>query len=770
MKNNNNKSENSLRSFTTLAIVIASSLMLASCGGGDSTVNTTTDSLSADAPTASAQAAARGTVPAGWAGRMPIPSFTGTPNTSFRDYKISDRINGSVARYVEGEIVVKIKNKDNLQELINFAKNKKYSVVFIGNTGDLTVTLQTKEKNTTKIYSIVDDLSLAPYIESASLNYVFQNNSIKRPSDPVWLDLTGDKTWNLNSIKWGGALDAIASSKDMASISIGILDAGFAYSHEDLNYNHALQSYKLSDLEIHKLDHGTHVAGTISAAWNNSGISGLTFGNNIFTSIIGSLEDQWSSIGGYFYDSNVRVINESLGNVTCSRDYKYKPACDDYTSSVEVDIVKQANIFLENTAKEISKYESNGKLSPLFVHSAGNDGQSYWGQKDDASAATPTKKVTADYNGIYAGLISKATPITKEQIDAYNKVVENILIVGSFYDGKDGKRHVSSFSSTLDSSSKLTNHIIMAPGGNGVDRQIWSTVSSASNKYKYESGTSMAAPHVTGVAAMLFQLNPIFTAAEVKSIILSTSDNIDGAPWQEGDGFKFLNAEAAVKEAIRRKTTPDCSPQIDISRTSDFTIGSISSWGVPTCKINGQHVYLKLSNNNFYALIDNPNSTSKYSYSCKYMGSLWDCGGTTPYTTIVIDKNKDSKVDTYQDVAIVMGPQFGTESRYIGSSCQPWIPTTYVPVTKSPSIGYVQTTYMLAWVSNMYDGGGFSYSDCTSLNIGYEPTSASSQPHYFFETSTPLSKVNLKSSGVDSFRLVVGDDRIGALGFIVNVK
>ncbi len=58
---------------------------------------------------------------------------------------------------------------------------------------------------------------------------------------------------------------------------------------------------------------------------------------------------------------------------------------------------------------------------------------------------------------------------------------------------------------------------VVAPGVN-----IWSTT--PGDAYEYLSGTSMATPHVAGVAALIFSANPNLTANEVENIITATAD------------------------------------------------------------------------------------------------------------------------------------------------------------------------------------------------------------------------------------------------------
>ena len=68
--------------------------------------------------------------------------------------------------------------------------------------------------------------------------------------------------------------------------------------------------------------------------------------------------------------------------------------------------------------------------------------------------------------------------------------------------------------------------------------------------YTHMSGTSMAAPHVAGIVALLLDANPSLTAAQVKNILQQTASNIPNRQnWEAGAGY--VNAFAAVDMAFR---------------------------------------------------------------------------------------------------------------------------------------------------------------------------------------------------------------------------
>ena len=103
------------------------------------------------------------------------------------------------------------------------------------------------------------------------------------------------------------------------------------------------------------------------------------------------------------------------------------------------------------------------------------------------------------------------------------------------------------------SSAHGANLFVTAPGTG-----ILSTV--PNNGIAYMSGTSMACPHVAGVAALILARNPKLTSIQVKKIIAEntkeigvfpySSVNIYGA-WNEHYGYGLIDAYKAVLNTPR---------------------------------------------------------------------------------------------------------------------------------------------------------------------------------------------------------------------------
>ncbi|WP_051285325.1 S8 family serine peptidase [Aequorivita capsosiphonis] len=119
----------------------------------------------------------------------------------------------------------------------------------------------------------------------------------------------------------------------------------------------------------------------------------------------------------------------------------------------------------------------------------------------------------------------------------------NILAVGSIT-SNGSRSSFSNYGGELD---------VVAPGSN-----IFSTL--LNNQTGYLSGTSMAAPHASGVAALVLSTNPALTNQEVNAIIENTSQKVGSysyanngnrpnGTWHVQMGYGLIDAHQAVIQA-----------------------------------------------------------------------------------------------------------------------------------------------------------------------------------------------------------------------------
>ncbi len=205
--------------------------------------------------------------------------------------------------------------------------------------------------------------------------------------------------------------------------------------------------------------HGTHVAGIIAAERNNNkGANGVA--NNVAIMSIRAVPN------GDEYDKDIALgIRYAVDNGAKIINGSFGKAFSPNAQWV-YDAIKYA------ASKDV-----------LFIHAAGNDGANL----DDPNE--PNFPNDAINNG--------------------PEISDNVLTVGALAPAY-GSEMVASFSNY----GKI-NVDVFAPGGD-----IYATM--PNNKYDYNSGTSMAAPGVAGVAALIRSQYPNLTASQVKKIIMKS--------------------------------------------------------------------------------------------------------------------------------------------------------------------------------------------------------------------------------------------------------
>jgi subtilisin family serine protease len=117
----------------------------------------------------------------------------------------------------------------------------------------------------------------------------------------------------------------------------------------------------------------------------------------------------------------------------------------------------------------------------------------------------------------------------------YPAAYDDVIAV-SATDHKDIKAGFSSYGAFVD---------VAAPGVN-----IYST--DLGGGYRYASGTSMACPHVAGLAALLWSADPTLTPSQLEQVIETSADDLGAVGWDTQYGSGRINALQALQTAIQQ--------------------------------------------------------------------------------------------------------------------------------------------------------------------------------------------------------------------------
>lgn len=335
--------------------------------------------------------------------------------------------------------------------------------------------------------NVIKSLSQNPNVEIVEPNYIYSIN--KTPNDPDFSRLWGlrnvgqqdsDKRDGVAGIDVGAeqAWDITTGSKDVV---VAVIDTGVDFNHPDLKENMWINEAEANgqpgvDDDNNGVIDDIHGASFVDAKKpTGNPLDDHGHGSHCAGTIAG-LGDDGKGIVGVAW--NARIMGVKFLSASGSGSLEGAIKAIDYASSMGARIL--SNSWGGGGHSEILKQaiERSNEAGTLFVAAAGNEANN-----NDSS---PTYPATYD--------------------------VPNVISVAAI----DNRGQIASFSNY----GKTKVHV-GAPGVN-----IYSSVKGG--KYASWSGTSMATPHVSGMAVLLASHEPHLTNIQMKERIVSTARPISG--------------------------------------------------------------------------------------------------------------------------------------------------------------------------------------------------------------------------------------------------
>ena len=354
----------------------------------------------------------------------------------------------------------------------------------------------------------LEQYQLSGLVEYAEPDYLVQ--AALAPNDPLFSNGT---LWGLNNPGQSPGVSgadikapqAWDTQTSASGIIVAVIDSGVRYTHEDLAANMWVNPYDGS--------HGFNALTGSNNPMDDSGHGTLVAG------IIGGAGNNGTGISGVAWRVQLMACKflDAAGNGFVSDAIE----CIDYARTNGAQIINASWGSPANSAALVDAIASAGRAGVVFVAAAGNN-----------------------------GINIEAAPFYPASFD-----LDNIVVVAATTQA-DG---LAGFSNYGNQSVDLA-----APGC-----AIYSTSHSGDSAYTYGSGTSFAAPFVSGAFALMRAVNPALSCKDVVARLLAGTDPLAGLSGKCVTGGRLNLAHALCPPVLANFTTTPTTGAVPL--TVNFT-------------------------------------------------------------------------------------------------------------------------------------------------------------------------------------------------------